>query len=241
MVSKNPAFSVVLPCYNEEKNLPLILERYRQAAPKGLAWELLLVQNGSTDGSARALPRLLKAPKHRFARMVTVPVNQGYGYGLVQGLRAARGAFVAFSHADMQCDAADAFRAYDALRAAEYPQRTLVKGRRRGRAFGPSVVTTVMGVLASGVLWRPLWDINAQPKAFPRALVGAMADPPTGFEFDLYVLMRAFDQGFTVLSIPVVFGARAHGQSKWAATLASRWRTILRVMLYIFRLKARRS
>jgi hypothetical protein len=93
-----------------------------------------------------------------------------------------------------------------------------------------------MGVLATVLLRRRLWDINAQPKVFHRSLLDALTDPPDGFEYDLYVLHRAGRAGWDLETIPVAFGERLHGESKWSATLVARRRTILRMVRYILHL-----
>lgn len=228
--------SVVLPCYNEADNLPLLLEGYRQVWP---AWpaELVLVNNGSTDDSAAVLARELARPDYAFARVVTVERNRGYGHGIFTGLQAARGRFLAFSHADMQCAPADVFRACELLVGQPNPKRVLVKGRRASRGLGAAVITNGMAVIASGVLSTRLTDINAQPKVFHRSLLSELTCPPSGFQFDLYLLYRAKQSGRSIQTIPVVFGERAHGQSKWAFSLFSRWRTIWATIRYIFQLR----
>jgi glycosyltransferase involved in cell wall biosynthesis len=232
------ALSVVLPCYNEEKNLALVLERYRAVAPAGLSWELVLVQNGSTDGSAAELDRLLARPENSFARRVDVPVNRGYGHGIAQGLRAARGEVLAFSHADMQCDPKDVFDAYAMHQAAG--GGVIVKGLRRRRALSQQLLTWGMAFWASAVLGRRLWDINAQPKVFARTLLPRLEPLPDGFELDVHVLYRALRAGLALRTLPVHFGERAHGESKWAAHTLLRWRTILRVLTYILLLRFQR-
>ena len=78
-------FSIVLPCYNEADNLPLLLERYQQVW-EDLPTELILVDNGSTDQTAQVLERELSRPGMAFVRTVQVPINQGYGYGIYAGL-----------------------------------------------------------------------------------------------------------------------------------------------------------
>ena len=68
--------SIVVPCYNEEKNIPLILQRFDEVIKKKNI-EVILVNNGSTDNSARVINELL--PRYPFAKTVLVLVNQGYG------------------------------------------------------------------------------------------------------------------------------------------------------------------
>ena len=228
--------SIVIPCYNEAANLPELLRRFQPFAARG-DFELILVDNGSSDGSDRALARALADPVYRFARALAVRPNRGYGGGLLAGLRAARGETLAYTHADLQCDPADVFAAYDAWRAAPAPATTLVKGRRRRRRPSEQVITTGLQVLATLLLWTPLSDINGQPKVFPRALLDELPHPPADFAFDLYVLYRARRAGWTVDTVPVDFGKRLHGESHWASTWRSKWRTIRGFLRYLIVLR----
>lgn len=228
-------FSIVLPCYNEAEGLPLLLQRYREVW-RDLPAELVLVNNGSTDNTAQVLERELAKPENRFARSVLVPVNQGYGYGLMAGVRDARGDVIGISHADLQCDPRDLFRAYDLLQQSG-GSRVLVKGKRQRRGFGAEIVTNVMATLASVVLLRSLTDINAQPKVFSRELLSHLGNTPDGFELDLCIFYTARRLGWKVLTFPVVFQPRPFGVSKWAFSLASRRRHIWATMKYIFKLR----
>lgn len=100
--------SIVVPCYNEEQNIPLILNRFGEIIEREDI-EIILVDNGSTDDSAIVLAELL--PKYPFARTIRVEVNQGYGYGILQGLKKCRGEYIGWTHADMQTDPADILKA----------------------------------------------------------------------------------------------------------------------------------
>ncbi len=228
--------SIILPCYNEADNLPLLLEAYR-AVWEDLPAELILVDNGSTDQTAEVLQQEMQRSELAFARTLKIPQNQGYGHGIFTGLQAAQGEFIAYSHADMQCSPADVFNAYHKLVTQPAPTQTLVKGKRVKRDFSASLITTGMALLASAVLLTSLTDINAQPKVFHRSYVAKLSRPPVGFQFDLYVLYQARRAGLQIMTVPVVFGERMHGQSKWAANIFSRYRTIWATILYIFRLR----
>ena len=229
--------SIVLPCYNEADNLPLLLGGYRQVWEADLPAELILVNNGSTDETFQVLKRELHRPELAFARAIHVTHNRGYGQGIFTGLQAARGEFLAFSHADMQCSPADVFKAYHQLTAEPDPTRALIKGKRGPRDFSAALVTNTMSLLASTVLLMNLTDINAQPKVFHRTHLERLSRPPDGFQFDLYVLYTARRAGLKILTLPVVFGQRAHGQSKWAFSFLSRYRTIWATITYIFKLR----
>ena len=235
-MSERVELSIVLPCYNEAENLPLLLEVYARIWPKYLSAELVLVNNGSTDNSADVLALELAKPELHFARTVLVPKNRGYGFGMYTGLQAARGEFLALSHADMQCKPEDVFAAYNLLKSQPNPKGCFIKGRRGPREFGAELVTRCMSVISSTVLLTTLTDINAQPKVFHHSHLGRLKSPPDGIPFDLYVLYQAKRAGLQVLPIPVIFGKRGHGKSKWAFGFL-RWRTFLNMIGYIFHLR----
>ncbi|MBX3103282.1 MAG: glycosyltransferase family 2 protein, partial [Bacteroidetes bacterium] len=100
----NPLLTVVIPCYNEALNIPLLLRRFAEKIDRDDV-ELLLVNNGSKDNSAEVLAAEL--PKYPFARTHLVPVNQGYGYGILSGLAQTTAPYIGWTHADMQTDPYD--------------------------------------------------------------------------------------------------------------------------------------
>ncbi len=235
MSKSNLRFSIVLPCYNEGQCLPLLLNRYREVW-RHVPAELVLVDNGSTDETAKVLERELSKQENQFVRSIRIPVNQGYGFGVMQGVRQAQGDVIGISHADMQCDPADLFLAYDVL-CANGERGVLVKGRRHRRGLGSEIVTGAMATLASIVLCRSLTDINAQPKVFSRELIDQLGETPNGFELDLCIFYAARKLNWKVVTIPVTFAPRPFGISKWAFSLASRRIHIWTTVKYIFKLR----
>jgi glycosyltransferase involved in cell wall biosynthesis len=88
---KDQSLSIVFPCYNESGNILNILSRCREIIGNRKDIEVLLVDNGSGDDSARIIDEALKEPQFFFARKVQVSVNKGYGYGILAGLHVASG------------------------------------------------------------------------------------------------------------------------------------------------------
>lgn len=203
--------SIVVPCYNEKENISLILERFSQVIGDRRI-EVLLVDNGSTDGSATVFETLV--PIYPFARCVTVPVNRGYGFGIVSGLRQANGDYLGWTHADMQTDPNDVARAYDLL-LAEGTRNVFLKGRRKKRPLIDRFFTVGMSVYETFYLGTPLWDINAQPNLFPKAFFESLKTFPDDFSLDLYMYYMARHKGLKIKRFDVLFTERIHGQSKW--------------------------
>ncbi len=226
--------SIVVPCFNEAENIPLLLKRFGQAVRRGDV-EVVLVDNGSTDQTPQVLEELL--PRYPFARSIRVPKNQGYGYGIVQGLGACRGVFIGWTHADLQTDPADVIRALRIIEKYQGNTRLFIKGRRRGRPIGDRFFTGGMGVFETIYLGSRLWDVNAQPNVFARTFFETWEQPPKDFALDLYAFYMARRQGLQVKRFPVVFAKRQHGTSHWNSGLRSRWKFIRRTVSFSRKLK----
>ena len=233
--------SIVVPCYNEEKNIPLVLDRFRSVLAEHSRIELLMVNNGSTDGSAGVMNYELRQPRNQFARRVDVPVNEGYGYGILAGLKAGRGEYLAWTHADLQTDPNDVLLGFERLMRELRPEQCFVRGRRIGRPGFDKLFTSGMGLVASTALRAPLHDINAQPKIFHRQLFESFKNPPHDFSLDLYVLYQAHKAGLKILEQPVEFAVRQHGEAKGGASLKGKVRLTRRTLSYIFRLRRQLS
>lgn len=227
--------SITIPCYNEAENIPLILEKFASCIG-GADMEVILVNNGSTDNSAAVLEELL--PNYPFARTVLVPVNQGYGYGILQGLKSAHADFIGWTHADMQTDPADVIKAYHILEESGWSANLFVKGNRKGRGLFDQFFTSGMSLFETLYLGKRLCDINAQPNIFSRAFFNQWQNPPNDFSLDLYALYMARVAKLEVKRISVQFPPRVHGESHWNnGTLKSKWKFIKRTLEFSKKLK----
>lgn len=220
-------FSLIIPCYNEARNLPLLLERC-QKLKEAEGVEVVLVDNGSTDDTPAVLASLL--PRYPHCRSVRVEVNQGYGFGILSGLRAAKGDILGWTHADMQTDPVDALTGLRIFQDGD--DGLFVKGRRFGRPLTDVFFTVGMSVLETLLLRKPLWDINAQPNMFPRRFFESWQNPPHDFSLDLFVYYQARRAGLKVRRFPVHFGPRAYGASHWNSGWMARIKFIKRTLAF---------
>ena len=105
--------SIILPCYNEQDNLEFLFNSLDPVVLAHQDLEIILVNNGSTDNSTAVFEKeLAKRDRSKF-KVVTVEKNIGYGYGILSGLRAAKGHILSVTHADRQTDPMDVLKALD--------------------------------------------------------------------------------------------------------------------------------
>jgi hypothetical protein len=153
------------------------------------------------------------------------------------GVREAKGDVIAWTHSDLQTDPEDIFRALELYRRD--PDHPVVKGRRIKRPLKDWAFSAGMALIASVVLRKVFYEINAQPKLFSRQFLEYLKDAPHDFSLDLYLLYQAKLHKVPIKSIPVRFLNRLHGESSWATSFASKRKTINRTIAYIFALRRR--
>lgn len=237
-----PEFSVVIPAYNEEKNLPDLADRIDSCMagnPQAPLFEWILVDNGSQDESWKVMNRLAK--DYPWLTPVRVEKNLGYGFGILAGLKRSSGRVLAWTHADCQTDPRDVVEACGIFEKKSVKNSNLlVKGERKNRRFAEKFFSWGMQVWAGAQLGQRLVEINAQPKVFPRALYEIMNHPPFDFSLDLYLLYLANTKGYETVPLSVDFAPRLKGEAKGGAgSFKNRLKLIRRTLDYISRLRRR--
>lgn len=204
-----PEISIVIPVYNEEENLPILAAEIRAALEgTGRSYEILWVDDGSTDGSLAALAGLaVRDPRSRVLRLRR---NAGQSAALAAGFRNTRGEIVVTLDADLQNDPADIPRLL-----AELPGWDLVSGVRTRRR--DSWVRRISSWIANGVRnWATderITDVGCSLKAY-RAEYLCRVPMFTGMHRFLPTLVRL--DGARVKEIPVNHRPRLHGKTKYS-------------------------
>ena len=210
--STAPRADVVLPCLNEAAALPWVLERI----PAG--WRAIVVDNGSTDGSA-ALARTLGAT-------VVHESRRGFGAACHAGLLAADADFVCFC----DCDASlDPGLLPGFVRSVADGDADLVLGRRRPRERGAWPVHARLGNLAlarmmrrrTGAALHDLGPLRAARRA-PLLALG-LTDRRSGYPLEMVV--RAADAGWRIAERDVPYRPRT-GVSKVTGTWRGTWHAV---------------
>lgn len=228
-----PDLSVIVPCYNEWANIRPMLDRFAEVST-GVVFELILVDNGSHDGTAEMREELLEI--FPFLRWHRIEKNIGYGNGIYRGLLLARGKYVAYTHADLQTDPADVFVAFRAIEP-DANNSFLIKGLRQNRNFASTLFSSGLDALASVILRQKFSEINAQPNLFQSGFVNMLDNPPHHWGFDLYVYNMALKHQLLIKRIPVVFPDRKWGVSKWKTGIFSRLHLSVRMLQYCWQLR----
>lgn len=200
--------SIVIPVFNEEGNLrPLCAEIRSALESESRSYEVILVDDGSTDGSPFEL-RSCAAEDDRL-RVLELPRNVGQSIALLVGLRAASGAIVVTLDADLQNDPADI---PDLVRGLE--GFDLVSGirARRQDSWVRKVSSRIGNTVRRWVLGDSIVDIGCSLKAYRAPWLKEL---PAFDGLHRFLPSLLESQGAKVRQMPVHHRPRVHGQSKY--------------------------
>ncbi|CAN5584842.1 glycosyltransferase family 2 protein [soil metagenome] len=208
-----PTLSVCVPVYNERENLPLLADAvFKVADESRIDVELILVDDGSTDGSWEAIEKLVA--QHSRVRGLKFAFNCGETAASDAGLRAARGRYVMTMDADLQNDPKDipAF-----LAAMESDKAACICGPRvASRGEGDNFVRVASSRIANWVRNKlsneNISDAGCTYRCFKRECVDKLK-LYRGLHRFIPTLLKM--EGFTVDEIPVSNNPRLHGESKY--------------------------
>ena len=201
--------SVVVPVHNEERSVRHLFDELQLALDQlDPAWEVVFVDDGSTDGTFSALTRL--HAKHSSVRVVRLRRNFGKAAALSAGFEQARGDIVVTIDGDGQDDPGEIAR----LLAKLEEGFDLVSGwkARRRDPLGRRVLSRVFNAVTGWVSGLRLHDMNSGLKAY-------RADVARGLnlygELHRFVAVLAHAEGYRVAELPVNHRPRAHGRSHY--------------------------
>jgi len=231
-------YSLIIPCYNELKSLEPLFESCLSLLENRDDIEVVLVNNGSTDGSEKVMHELAQKSENYRLKILTIKENQGYGFGVISGLNSSTGSFIGWCHADLQTDPTVFLEAINLLNLQKNPRKSYIKAIRHGRKFRDSIFTYLMTVIEFFLLGRWMLDINSQPNLFHRDLMKEWKNPPYDFSLDLYSFYIAKKLELSFVRFPVYFGPRFHGVGH-NDRLSSKFKLSFRTIKFSYELRKR--
>jgi glycosyltransferase involved in cell wall biosynthesis len=228
-----PELSVVMPCLNEADTIATCIEKAQRAiAAHGISAEIVIADNGSTDGSQEIARRL-------GARVVPV-TERGYGAALMGGITAARGTYVMMGDADDSYDWLEIPRFMAKLREGFQ----MVQGCRLesgGGTIEPGAMpflhrwwgNPMFTAIARWWFRTPIHDVYCGMRAFSREMWLTLDQRCTGMEFALEMLIKASLFQVRTAEIPITLhpdGRKAHPPH--LKTFRDGWRSLRFFLLF---------
>ena len=212
-MTTTPELSVIVPCLDEEPNLPeLVLRVGATFSRGGFEGELVIVDDGSTDGSPALLEALRR--EHAFVVVRRHASNRGIAQAWKTGLAASRGRLVSILDADLQYQPEDLLR----LRRELYESHVdIVQGWRStvGRARGPRYYwSRGLNTLLNGAFGMDLRDNKSGFLVCPREVLADLLSYRGHYHYwQTFLMVAAHARGYTYKQVETLFEPRRAGKS----------------------------
>lgn len=225
---KTLTVSVIIPCYNEVNTLEEILEAVENV---GIVDEIIVVDDGSTDGSREILQRI-EQEGHDLVKVIYHDHNQGKGAALVTGFKAATSDVIIIQDADLEYHP-DQYPILlvpieNGTTKVVYGSRFL-GGPRKAMKFWNMIANRSL-TLATNILYNAiLTDMETCYKVFRREIVEDMTIHARGFEFEPEFTAKILKKGIRIWEEPIIYIARETDEGKkikWTDAPIALWTLI---------------
>lgn len=225
----NPYISVIIPAYNEEKNiLNALKEIGSYLRSKRIHYEMIVVDDGSLDRTSG----IVTTYKTRDARVkyLSSSGNKGKGYSVYKGFRASKGDLVFFSDADLSTPIREIEKLiywidhdYDIAIASRFLPDSLITVRQPSYRVA---MGRVFSWIVQALILPDIKDTQCGFKVFKKEVVSCIVGKQTisGFSFDVEILSLAKNAGFKIKEVPV----------NWHDVPGSRVRLIMDSLLMLY-------
>jgi glycosyltransferase involved in cell wall biosynthesis len=231
--------SILIPVFNESKTLREIIARIEKVDFGDIRKEIIIIDDGSTDGSREIIKKLSR----KYVKIFQ-PRNQGKGAALKAGINAAKGDFIIFQDADLEYDPKDYIKLLQPILAnnAEITfgsrfvnQKFVIFGKNKiihpSHFIGNKFLTFAFNFLYG----TELTDVEPCYKMFKSNILKNMNVASNGFEYDIELMCRLVKKGHKIIQIPIRYNPRGFHEGK-----KIKWRDGIKAFLIMleYRIKA---
>lgn len=215
MNKKEINVSVIVPIYNEEKTLHMILKKINEQDVEGVKMEIIVINDGSTDNSLK----ILEEHSDLYQKLINLEKNMGKGGAVREGLKAAKGEYILFQDADMEYDPSE----YGKLLEPVIKQDAdIVMGSRlmtssltrRGgyskNRIGNNFITSLFNLLNH----TTFSDIYSGYLIFRRSNITPNSLRTDGWEQQAEILSKIIKKSNKVVDVPITYYGRSYEEGK---------------------------
>src|SRR4029077_3348572 len=228
-LSRSVEVSVVIPCLNEANSLAFCVDKAVNAfRAAGLCGEVVVADNGSTDGS-------IQIAEEHGARVIRV-AERGYGAALRAGIAGSHGSFIIMGDADDSYDFSDVPRFVEKLREGN----ELVMGNRFRGGIKPGAMPKLhkyfgnpgLTALLNTLFHAHIGDSYCGMRGFTRGLYDRLDLRSSGMEFALEMVIKSAQIGARISEIPIILWPDKRGRAPHLRSFRDGWRSLRFMLLY---------
>lgn len=198
--------SILVPAYNEEKTLALVIDHIRNAFETTI-YEIIIINDGSTDSTKTIASQLTS--EHIF---LVSQKNEGKGSALRLGLSHASGDYIAIQDADLEYDPKTLRTLWDSIK----DHSTVVYGKRsRNKGYMLNRIANALLSFFCNILFNTnLFDIYTCYKIIPRTVAQNLKLTSNGFEIEAEITGKLLQRKYTITEIPITYNPRTITEGK---------------------------
>jgi 4-amino-4-deoxy-L-arabinose transferase-like glycosyltransferase/glycosyltransferase involved in cell wall biosynthesis len=221
--------SIIMPCLNEAETLEVCIRKSQDfLQDHQVEGEVIIADNGSTDGSDRIARRM-------GARVVRVE-EKGYGSALMGGITAAAGRYIIMGDADDSYDFTSLAPFLERLRAGD----DLVMGNRFKGGIEPGAMPLLHRYLGNPVLtrigrlffWRPCGDFHCGLRGFSKTAIESLDLRTTGMEFASEMVVKAAVRGMRISEVPTILFPDGRSRPPHLRSWRDGWRHLRFLLIF---------
>ena len=207
-----PTLSIVIPAYNEERFIGTLLEQIRAVDLQGIAKQIIVVDDCSTDRTAQIASAVQGVTLKR------MPVNGGKGRAVRAGIEIATGDYLIIQDADLEYDPNDYIPMLQALVSGRgdvvYGSRYLGRGRHPNQSLAAYLGGRSLTFAALMCTGRYLTDTVTALKLFHRDQLAKVPLETSGFELDHEITAKMASRGARIVEVPIHYSPRSREEGK---------------------------
>lgn len=221
--------SIIVPVFNERNTVGEAIRRVREA-PLGIEREIIIIDDGSQDGTSDIIKRLADST----VRLVSYPDNRGKGAAVRRGIEEARGDLIVVQDADLEYDPRDLARM---LRPLQEGQARVVygsrfTGERRNMFFWHWVGNRFLSLVTNVLFNTTLSDMETCYKMFDGDLLRSLQLTAKRFDFEPEVTAKVLRLGVRIWEVPITYAGREVHEGKKIS-----WRDGFPALLMLLRVR----
>ncbi|PNS13741.1 hypothetical protein CAC42_3234 [Sphaceloma murrayae] len=214
-------YSILLPTYNERKNLPIITWLLNKTfTENNLDWELIIVDDASPDGTQTVAKQLISAYSPSKVKLQPRAGKLGLGTAYVHGLQYATGNFVIIMDADFSHHPKFIAEMIKVQAQGNYDIVTGTRYAGNGGVYGwdlkRKLVSRGANLFADTLLRPGVSDLTGSFRLYKKEVLQKVikSTESKGYTFQMEMMVRAKAMGFKVAEVPISFVDRVYGESK---------------------------
>lgn len=210
MIKKFPVVSIIVPVYNEEKTIKLVIEELFNIKNYLPIMEILVVDDGSTDKTQEIIRNFSSI------RYIKHEKNQGKGAAIRTGIRESSGNVIIIQDADLEYPAKHIPQLVDPILSGEadvvYGSR--FRGYYKDMSFLHHIGNRVLSFVTTLLYKNYISDVMTGHKAFSKDVFNNIDLSETGFDIEVELTTKILKYGYKIIEVPIEYSYRCHGTSK---------------------------